>query len=161
MFSTGAKFREIIASGSQLGTKIKGDYEKGLLMPTWVADFMFENFLFNLPEDQGAVFEGSGRDKEQAETIEKVCAWLGRPYMVFNLEVSEETVVARSLARARDATDADESAIRNRLSEYARLTHPAIQYFHSIGNCVDIDGEKTPDDVHAQVMGAVQTFLKA
>lgn len=154
MFSTGAKFREIISSGSQLGSKIKSDYEKGLLMPTWVADFMFENFLFNLPEDQGAVFEGSGRDKEQAETIEKVCAWLGRTYTVLNLEVSEDTVVARSLARARDATDADESAIRNRLSEYARLTHPAIQYFHSIGNCIDIDGEKTPDEVHAQVVAA-------
>lgn len=154
MFSTGAKFREIIGSGSQLGGKIKGDYEKGLLMPTWVADFMFENFLFNLPENEGAVFEGSGRDREQAETIEKVCAWLGRPYTVLNLEVSEDTVVARSLARKRDATDGDESAIRNRLSEYARLTHPAIQYFHQLGKCIDIDGEKTPDEVHAQVVAA-------
>jgi adenylate kinase len=152
MFSTGAVFREIIASSSQLGNKIKTDYEKGLLMPTWVADFMFENFVFNLPENEGAVFEGSGRDKEQAETIEKVCAWLGRSYTVFNLEVSEEEVVKRALARKRDKTDSDESFIRNRLSEYARLTHPAIQYFHSLGKCVDIHGELTPDEVHAEVL---------
>lgn len=154
MFSTGAKFREIIASGSQLGDKIKGDYEKGLLMPTWVADFMFENFLFNLPPEEGAVFEGSGRDREQAETIEKVCAWLGRTYTVVNLEVSEDEVVKRSLARGRDATDKDESIIRNRLSEYARLTHPAIQYFYSIGNCIDINGEQTPEKVHEDVVAA-------
>lgn len=160
MFSTGLKFREIIASGSQLGNKIKTDYEQGLLMPTWVADFMFENYVFNLAEDKGAVFEGSGRDKEQAETIEKVCAWLGRPYTVLNLEVSEDEVVRRSLARKRDATDSDESIIRNRLSEYARLTHPAIQYFHSIGKCVDIKGEGTPEAIHADVMAAATSALK-
>ncbi|MBY0539456.1 nucleoside monophosphate kinase [Patescibacteria group bacterium] len=152
MFSTGARFREIIASGSQLGAKIKGDYEKGLLMPAWVADYMFEDFIFNLPPEEGAVFEGSGRDREQAETIDRVCTWLGRPYTVFNLEVKDETVLARSMARGRDSIDKNEEAIKSRLSEYARLTHPAIQYFHSIGNCVDVDGEKTPEEVFSQMM---------
>lgn len=159
MFSTGARFREIIASGTQLGDKIKGDYEKGLLMPAWVADYMFEDFIFNLPPEEGAVFEGSGRDREQAETIDRVCTWLGRPYTVFNLEVKDETVLARSLSRGRDNIDKNEEAIRSRLSEYARLTHPAIQYFHSIGNCTDIDGEKTPDEVFKAMMDVAATKI--
>lgn len=153
MFSTGISFREMIASGSPLGNKIKSDYEKGIILPAWFADYMFESFVLNLPSEEGAVFEGSGRDRQQAETIEKVCAWLGRPYTVFNLEVSEEEVVKRSLARKRDSTDTEE-VIKNRLAEYARLTQPAIDYFRSIGTCVDIQGEGSVEKIHTDVMAA-------
>ncbi|MDO8523779.1 MAG: nucleoside monophosphate kinase [bacterium] len=157
-FMTGQRFRDIIASGSQLGSRIKDDYEKGLLMPSWVADYMFEEFVFNLPAGKGAIFEGSGRDLQQAKVIEEVCAWLGRPYLVLNLEVSEEEVMKRSLSRARDKTD-DAEVVKTRLSEYARLTKPAIGYFRSIGKCVDINGGQTPEKVHEDVMQAVVKLL--
>lgn len=153
LFMTGAKFREMIASGSQLGERIRVDYEKGLLMPAWVANYMLEHFLFNLPVEQGAVFEGSGRDVDQAQTIEKVCAWLGREYTVFNLEVTEDEVVRRSLARGRsDGLDKDEHTIRVRLEEYSRTTSHAIEEFKRIGKLVTINGEQSPDEVHAEVM---------
>ncbi len=100
------------------------------------------------------MFEGSGRDLEQAKVIEEVCAWLGRPYLILNLEVSEEEVIKRSLSRARDKTD-DATVVKTRLAEYARLTKPAIEYFRSIGRCVDINGEQTPEKVHEDVVKAV------
>ncbi len=159
IFSTGAQFRQIIASGSPLGNKMKSVYEKGLLMPAWVADYMFVDFVFNLPPEEGAVFEGSGRDKDQAETIERVCSWLERPYTVLNLKVKDESVIARSVARGRDAIDTNEDALRSRLAEYARLTDPAIEYFHSIGKCIDIDGEVTPEQVHIQIDAVVSKTL--
>ncbi|MEK7530393.1 MAG: nucleoside monophosphate kinase [Patescibacteria group bacterium] len=153
LFMTGAKFREIIASGSQLGERIRIDYEKGLLMPAWVANYMFEHFLFNLVADQGAVFEGSGRDVDQAQTIEKVCAWLGRGYTIFNLEVSEDEVVRRSLARGRpDGLDRDEHTIRVRLEEYSRTTSHAIEEFKRLGKLITVNGEQSPEAVHEEVM---------
>jgi len=151
VFMTGERFREIIRSGSPLGEKIKDDYEKGLLMPSWVADYMFQDFVFNLRYDKSAVFEGSGRDKKQAEVVEAVTEWLGREYVAFNLEVSPETVIARSLSRQRDATD-EEEVIKTRLAEYERLTAPAIEHFRSLGKLVDIDGENSPEEVHSEVM---------
>ncbi len=160
VFMTGQKFRDIVASGSLLGNRIKADYEKGLLMPSWVANYMLEEFLFNLPPQEGAVFEGSGRDVEQAKVVEEVCTWLGRSYTVLNLEVSEEEVVKRSLLRGRDSTDKDESVIRMRLSEYNRLTKPAIEHFRSLGKCIDINGEQTPEEVHQSVMRTVESILK-
>jgi adenylate kinase len=160
VFMTGAKYREIIASGSFLGNRIKDHYDKGFLMPAWVSDYFFEDFVFKLPPEKGAVFEGAARDVEQAQTIEKVTNWLGRGYTVFNLEVTDDEVVRRSLARGRDAIDASESAIRNRLMEYAKSTHPAIQYFHSIRNCIEINGEQPPEKVHDEVMKAVADILK-
>lgn len=154
VFMTGERFREIIRSGSPLGMRIKDDYDKGLLFPSWVADYMFQDFVFNLPYESAAVFEGSGRDIEQADMIEKVCAWLGRPYVVFNLEVSPETVIARSLARSRDKTD-DREVIETRLKEYERLTAPAIARFRERGVLVDIDGEMPLEKVHEAVLSHI------
>jgi adenylate kinase len=150
LFVTGDKFRAMIASGSELGNRIKETYEKGLLMPSWVANYLLEEFVFNLPHESHAVFEGSGRDADQARVIEEICAWLGRPYTVFNLTVSEETVMARSAGRARDKTD-EEEVVKARLAEYKRLTEPAIEYFRSIGKCIDIDGEKDVAGVQAEI----------
>ncbi|MFA5876762.1 MAG: nucleoside monophosphate kinase [Candidatus Paceibacterota bacterium] len=160
VFSTGGKFREIVASGSLLGNRIKADYEKGLLMPSWVANYMLEEFLFKLAPEKGAIFEGSGRDVEQAKVIDEVCTWLGRSYTVLNLDVSEDEVVKRSLLRGRDSTDKDESVIRMRLAEYNRLTKPAIEYFQQLGKCIDINGEQTPTEVHEEVMKKVAEVLK-
>ncbi|MBI3573787.1 nucleoside monophosphate kinase [Candidatus Kaiserbacteria bacterium] len=159
VFTTGNRFREIIASESELGNRIKETYETGLLMPSWVANYMFEEFVFNLAHEKGAIFEGSGRDLDQANVIEEVCTWLGRPYMVLNLDVSEEEVMKRSLARARDKTD-EKEVIQTRLAEYQRLTEPAINYFRSIGKCIEINGEQTPEKVHEDVMGEVDALLQ-
>lgn len=155
LFMTGARFREIIASGSLLGNRIKVDYDKGLLMPAWAATYLFQDFLFNLSPDSHAVFEGTGRAQEEAEMFEKVTAWLGRPYIVFNLTVSPETVLARSLARARDASDT-ESAVKTRLAEYERSTAPAIDYFKELGKCVDVDGEQDIEAIHKEVVKHVE-----
>lgn len=157
MFSTGMQFRGMAQSGTELGNRIKETYEKGLLMPSWVANYLFQDFVFNLPMDRGAVFEGSGRDTDQAKVIEEACEWLGRPYTVLNLEVSPEEVIKRSLLRARDKTD-DEAVVKTRLEEYARLTEPAIAYFRSIGKCIDVDGEQTPEQVHDEVMRKVASL---
>ncbi|MBV9349346.1 MAG: nucleoside monophosphate kinase [Patescibacteria group bacterium] len=157
IFTTGGRFREIIASGSYLGERIKRIYEEGLLMPAWVANYMFEEFVFNLPPEKGAIFEGSGRDLEQAKVIDEVCAWLGRPYVVLNLEVSEEEVLHRSVLRARDKTDTA-AVVGTRLEEYKRLTEPAIEYFRLIGKCVDIDGSAAVEAVHKEVVRAVSAL---
>lgn len=155
IFMSGAKFRELISSDSYLGNRIKEDYNKGALMPAWVADYLFEDFVLNLPEDKGAIFEGSGRDVEQAQTIEKIVSWLGREYLVFNLMVSDDTVIERSLSRKRDATDSSEDVIRNRLKEYNRLTEPAIAHFHTLQKCVDINGEASIDEIQEKIMKEV------
>jgi adenylate kinase len=159
IFMTGGKFREIVASGSYLGERIRHIYENGLLMPSWVADYLFQDFVFNLPVEKGAVFEGSGRDIQQAKVIDEVCTFLGRPYTVLNLEVSDEEVAKRSVLRGRDKTD-DPKVVETRLAEYRKLTGPAIEHFRSIGKCIDIDGEQTPDKVHEAVMKAVEVLIK-
>lgn len=151
LFKTGDRFRKLIASQSSLGKKIEADYSSGKLMPAWFAVYLFQDFLFNLPNDQQAVFEGTGRAPEEAELFEKVTTWLERPYKVFNLIVSPEVVMERSHIRKRDAAD-DAQSVQTRLAEYEKLTAPAIAYFHSLGKAVDIDGTQSIEDIHREVL---------
>lgn len=159
IFMSGAKFRDLMQSGSYLGRRIKKDYETGALLPAWIADFLFQDFVLNLGPETGAIFEGSARDLDQVKTIEKVSNWLGRPYYIINLEVGDETVLARSLARGRDAVDSNEAVIRNRLADYERLTRPAINYFCSIDKCFTVDGEDSPEKIHAQIFAHIERYL--
>lgn len=153
LFMTGGKFREILAKGDFLSLRIKEEYEKGLLMPPWFAVYLFQEFVFALPPERHGVSEGTGRSEREARAVDEICAWLTRPYTVFNLNVSEETVIARSLSRKRaDGLDRDESVVRTRLDEYRTITEPAIGYFRSRGVLVDIDGEPSVDHIHADVM---------
>jgi adenylate kinase len=159
IFMSGGKFRELIASGTYLGNRIQEDYEKGNLLPAWIADYLLQDFVLKLDPESGAIFEGSGRDCNQVDTIEEVTGWLRRPYQVFNLAVSDDTVVARSLGRARDVIDTDEEKIRTRLAEYDRLTQPAVEKFRALGKLVDIDGEVSPEEIHATIYSHAQSCL--
>jgi adenylate kinase len=153
MFMTGGRFREILAKDDFLAERIKEDYEKGLLMPSWFAVYLFQEFLLKLPPMTHGVCEGTGRSEHEARYVEEVTTWLKRPYTVFNLEVSEESVIKRSLLRKRaDGLDKDESIIRTRLEEYRKTTLPAIEYFKSVGKLINIDGEPAVEAIHAAVM---------
>lgn len=159
LFMTGGRFRELIAKDDYLSGRIKETYEKGLLMPSWFAVYLFQEFVLALSPTKHGVCEGTGRSKHEAESVEEVCTWLKRPYTVFNLEVSEDSVVKRSLLRKRaDGLDQDESIIRTRLAEYKNITQPAIDYFRSIGRLIDIDGEPSVEEIHAAVMKHVATL---
>ena len=157
IFMSGAKFRDLMNSGSYLGRRVKEEYETGHLLPAWIADNLFETFVLHLAPDTGAIFEGSARDAEQVETIDTVAKWLKRPYYAINLKVSDDTVVARSQARARDALDANEEKLRNRLTDYARLTEPAIDRLRELGKLIEIDGERTPHEIQEEI----RTFAQA
>jgi len=159
VFMSGAKFRELMESGTYLGNRVREEYETGHLLPAWIADYLFEEFVLNLSVDTGAVFEGSSRDLNQVKTIDEVARWLKRPYMAFHLKVSDDTVIARSLARSRDAVDTDEEKLRIRLNDYARLTDPAIDRLRELGKCVDIDGEQSLEDIKSQVWEHAQKQL--
>lgn len=154
---SGAKFRELMQSGSFLGDRVKECYETGHLLPAWIADYLLQDFVLHLGPEKGAVFEGFGRDLEQVDTIEKVTRWLKRPYYVIHLKVSDDTVVERSVSRGRDVVDSDEDAIRNRLSEYAKLTDPAIEKFASLGKQFEVDGEESPEKIHEEILEYVRS----
>lgn len=155
LFSTGDEFRKLRGEPTPLGKRVKEDYDTGALLPHWIASHLLQHALFNLEQGQGIIFEGTARKEPEAKMMHDVCMWLNRSYVVINLEVSDEEVIRRQLARGRDLLDTKEK-ITERLDQYGKYTLDAIAFFREQGHVIDVNGEQSPEDVHAAILKELQ-----
>ncbi|MEJ0053855.1 MAG: nucleoside monophosphate kinase [bacterium] len=159
LFSSGNHFKDLILKATPLGERIRDDYNRGKLSPDWIADYFFEEAILSLLPGQGLVSEGFPRSLPQAELADEVLAWLGRPYKVIHLAVSEDSALTRQLGRAktehRPDSDADEK-IRGRFDVYRTHTEPVLDFFRTRGALIDIDGEKAPEQIASDIARALE-----
>ena len=161
IFSTGEKFRELREHRDELGQRIKDMYDTGKLMPDWFAEYLFEDAILKLSHTTGIILEGSGRVVGEAERIHKILTWLERPYRVVNLVISPEEAIRRQLVRAQIKNRPEsntEEKIRVRLAEFDANTAPAIEFFKQKDVMVEIDGERSIEAVHSDIMSQFGSF---
>ena len=155
VFSTGKKFRELRERTDVLGTHVRHAYDTAKLLPVWFAEFLFEEALFNLKPEEGIIFEGTGRAKAEAELFHEVTTWLGRPYVVVNLDLDEEEARRRQTERALVQSRPDsntEAKITTRFNEYNAHTAKALEFFREKGVIVDVPAEGTIEAIHADIL---------
>ena len=150
MYSNGNKVRETAQLPSVFGKKMKDMYEGGYLIPEWIASYWMTHALVSQFEQERVVFEAVAKKPNEAELFHEIHEWIGRPYVVFNLEISDEEVRARSAARARDVVDAPKS-VEKRLEEYHTYTERSVEFFRTQGTLIDIDGSATPEQVQEKI----------
>lgn len=157
-FSTGDLFRELREGDSELAARVREAYDAGRLLPDWFANYLFEDTILNLPAGAGVVCEGYPRSRSQAEIFDSVMAWLGRPYVALDLEVSDEMVTERMLARAETEHRPDSATreqIEARLTTYEEHTAPVLDYFREKGTLTVLDGTKAPEEVESEIAAAL------
>ncbi|MEX2010332.1 MAG: nucleoside monophosphate kinase [Parcubacteria group bacterium] len=161
IFSTGVRVREFAAEPTLLGKKIKEVSEEGGLVPFWFASYLFEEALFRLKDEEGIIFEGVGRKEPEARLFTEVNDWMGRDFKVIYLDTLEETVIERLKKRRATSgrTDDEGHKLQNRFDHYNAETVPALYFFRSLGRVIDINGEQTPQEVHAEIMEKLKPFL--
>lgn len=154
IFSTGDRVRQIAKADHSLGKKVKEVSESGGLTPYWFASFLFQEALFAKRDGEGMIFEGVGRKEPEARLFAEIHEWLNSDFRIFNLNVSEASVVERLIKRGQIEGRADDTPdkIKIRLENFEKDTKAAIEYFRSIGKVIDIDGEPLPEAVHEQVL---------
>lgn len=153
-FSTGEQFKMLREEDSVLGRRIRAIYDSGKLLPDWFATYLFEKAILNIGQEAGIVCEGYPRSVAQAEMFDEITGWLGRPYTVIDLEVTDEMVTERMLSRSvieHRPDSATEEQIKGRLKTYHEHTAPVLAYFKERGMLRVIDGTGTPDEVAALV----------
>jgi adenylate kinase len=155
LYSNGNKVRESAQLPTVFGKKMKEMYEGGYLMPEWIASYWMTHALVSQYEHERVVFEAVAKKPNEAELFHEIHEWIDRPYVVFNLAVSDEVVLERSLARARDVVDTPKS-VEKRLEEYHTYTAHSIDFFRTKGTLIDIDGAADPAEVQAKIF----TYLK-
>lgn len=155
VMSTGEKFRELREHRDALGQHIRAEYDAGHLIPNWFADYLTINAMISLSPEAGIIYEGSGRTAEQAKLFHEVTSWLGRPYRIINLDISEEEAHARQVLRAKSGNRPDsdtEQKIKIRFEAYENETKRALEFFKEKGAVIDVDAVGTIEEIHGRIM---------
>ncbi|MFA5942411.1 MAG: nucleoside monophosphate kinase [Candidatus Paceibacterota bacterium] len=153
--TSGAQFRALSAEDTPVGRKIKSVNDAGLLQPHWLAEYIFLKNLFSLASNENAIFDGSARTLPEAELIVKALAWLDRPFSVIYLKVSDGELKHRIALRKEIEGRADDDVVDERLKEYREYTEPAIEMFRAKGLLIEIDGERTREEIAEDVRKAL------
>lgn len=155
MFGSGDQFRSIAKEDTPAGRRTQLEMDQGLLSPPWFVEYLYLKILFSLPSNQTAIFDGFNRKVEEANLIFSSAEFLNRPFVVLNIEVSDEEVHRRLDGRKSETDRADDHCVEIRLEEYARYTEKAVEVFKAGGACIDINGEQEPDAVTRDIERAL------
>jgi len=157
--ASGEILRAEMQAGTELGRRVKDVYDRGDLVSD---DLMIELIRTRLGQgvtDVGFILDGFPRTTRQAEALDEMFGDIGRSFnVVFALQIPDEVAFERLRKRAEiegRADDTDE-AIRRRLENYHRETEPLIEYYRARGNLVPIHGERTENEVFAEIQSALE-----
>jgi adenylate kinase len=157
--ASGEILRAEMQAGTELGQRVREVYDRGDLVSD---DLMIEliRTRLNQPDTEaGFILDGFPRTTVQAEALDAMFADIGRSFsVVFALQIPDEVAFERLRKRAEiegRADDTDE-AIRRRLENYHRETEPLIEYYRVRGNLVPIHGDRSENQVFAEIQSALE-----
>jgi adenylate kinase len=156
--ATGDMLRSAIASGTELGQRVKPILESGDLVPDDLMIRLIRERLQSLDREQGFVLDGFPRTMTQAEALDDMLTEIGRPLsVVFELQVPDEVAIERLNTRAEDEGRADDTseAISKRIDLYHQQTEPLVGHYRLAGNLVGIHGDRPPNEVFAEIQEAL------
>lgn len=162
--STGDLLRAEVKAQTPLGSQAKVYMDAGELVPDAVLVGMVKGQLQQSPE-QGWILDGFPRTLPQAEALEALLKELGQDYdHVLNLDVPDQVLVARLLARGQEqgrSDDADEAVILKRLEVYRQQTAPLIAFYEAKGRLQRVNGDQSMESVQEHLQALVRGLSEA
>ncbi|MBA4805752.1 MAG: adenylate kinase [Brevundimonas sp.] len=156
--STGDMLRAAIASGSELGLKVKDVLARGDLVTDEIVIALIEARLPEAEAAGGAIFDGFPRTVAQAEALDAMLARRGSQIdRVVRLCVDDAALTERITLRfaQQGRPDDNPDTFRDRLAVYNRNTAPLLPYYERQGKLVEIDGMGSIDEVSAALDAAL------
>ncbi len=179
--STGDIFRKAVADGTPLGLEAKRYMDAGELVPDSVVIGIVKTRLSESDAASGFLLDGFPRTVGQADALGAALAEDGRALdAVVSVDVDRDALITRLTARrtckecgaitnvTTDVTAArgecsscggevlqrdDDTAqtVTNRLNVYESQTAPLIEYYRTKGLLREVNGNRAPDDVFAEI----------
>ena len=151
--STGDLFRAHVGQETPLGQEAKRYLDSGELVPDSVTNEMVRERLAEPDAKAGFLLDGFPRNTKQADVLGEI---LGESDLnldaVIQLQVSEDVVVGRLMARGR--ADDTEDVIRRRQQIYVSETAPLLEYYAGI--LISVDGVGEVDEISDRVLKALR-----
>ncbi|GAA0622252.1 adenylate kinase [Brevundimonas kwangchunensis] len=141
--STGDMLRAAIASGSELGLKVKDVLARGDLVTDEIVIALIEERLPEAEAAGGAIFDGFPRTVAQAEALDAMLAKRGAQVdRVVRLKVDDAALTERISRRYAEQGRPDDNpeTFKDRLAVYNRQTAPLLPYYEGQGKLTEIDG---------------------
>jgi adenylate kinase len=184
--TTGELFREAIRQETDLGKQAKVYYDRGQLVPDHLTIAMLLERLSQGDCAGGCILDGFPRTLEQATALDEALARQGRVIdKVVYIQAPEDELLSRLSGRwncrqcgsvyherfqpPREAGRCDQcggelyqrdddkpETARRRLEVYAQQTAPLIDYYRERGKLLEIDGNKSVEDVAENLLAAVE-----
>jgi adenylate kinase len=157
--ATGDMLREAMATGSELGQRVRPVYDAGRLVPDDLMIALIRERLRADDAQNGFVLDGFPRTMPQAEALEEMLREIGRELdVVFEFQLDDAVGRERMLKRAAEEGRADDTAevIERRLRLYHEETEPLIEYYRTRGNLVGIHADRPIEAVFAEIQRALE-----
>jgi adenylate kinase len=157
--ASGEILRAEMEAGTELGLRVKDVYDRGDLVSDELMIELIRSRLAQPDTDSGFILDGFPRTTVQAEALDQMFAGIGRQFtIVFALQIPDAVAFDRLHRRAQieGRPDDTDDAIRRRLENYHRETEPLIEYYRTRGNLVSIHGERSENEVFAEIQRALE-----
>ena len=160
--STGDVFRFNIKNETALGMLAKSFMNKGELVPDEVTIDMLNAEVEKNAGANGFIFDGFPRTNAQADALNALMASKDSQInAMVALEVEDEVLVQRLLERGKTsgrADDADESIIRNRITEYYDKTAILKDYYSAQNKYFGVDGVGSVEDITMRLSSVIDNL---
>jgi adenylate kinase len=143
-----------LAKGKTLTAKlVKQTMNQGKLMPQFIASWAWGQSVVNkLDEKKYLIFDGSPRQKMEAEIMDEAVGFYGRKIIPILINISEKEAIKRMLKRKRP--DDTKEKIKNRLNWFKTEVEPTIKYYRK--RIVKINGEQSVEEVYKDLLRAIK-----
>ena len=175
--STGDLFRENLSRETELGQRAKGYMESGQLVPDALVIEMLFDRVAREDCAKGYLLDGFPRTLPQAEALEGALADSGGADLIaINFNVPDEVIVGRAAGRLvckdcgnihhaehmppsvagvcdkcggelESRKDDQPEVVTKRLEVYHEQTAPLVEYYGTRGALIEIDGQRSPEQV--------------
>jgi len=157
--STGDVFRYNIKNETALGMLAKSYMDKGELVPDKVTIDMLNAEVEKNSDANGFIFDGFPRTDTQAKALDELMdSKDSQINAMIALEVEDEILVERLLERGKTSgrpDDADESIIRNRITEYYNKTAILKDYYSNKGKYFGINGVGSIEEITQRLSAVI------
>ena len=152
--STGDILREAVSSGSELGRKVQGIMASGALVPDEVVVELVRERLSRSDAERGYILDGFPRTRGQAESLDGLLESLGRSRPgVVALDVPDEEIKRRILARGEGRADDHAEVVERRLRVYRAETRPVLDHYKD--SLIRVHGVGTVEEIQIAILEAL------
>lgn len=183
--STGDMFREAVASGSELGKKVKEIMDRGDLIPDDIVNAVVKERLSKPDCEKGFILDGYPRTVEQARALDemlkemnrelmwaiffdapedvvvvrltnrRICPKCGRIYNLLTSPPKEDNLCDVCKVPLVQRDDDKEEVVRRRYKVYMEKTVPVVEYYEKRGKLQRLDGTAGVENVVKEVLNLV------